>query len=104
MSGARKQIDVARLKADVTAASVELLSAHCATDRVRLQYSPQDIVAYGERNSLRLRLYTASFHKSRPTSKAQQTQIHRANFGLRACGRLAAGGKPALHRSTSLHG
>jgi hypothetical protein len=53
MSGARKPTDVARLKADVTAASVELLSAHCATDRIRLQYSPQDIVAFGERNSLR---------------------------------------------------
>jgi hypothetical protein len=59
MSGARKQIDVARLKADVTAASVELLSAHCATDRVRLQYSPQDIVAYGERNSLRRAIASA---------------------------------------------
>jgi hypothetical protein len=59
MSGARKQIDVARLKADVTAASVELLSAHCATDRVRLQYSPQDIVAFGERNSLRRAIASA---------------------------------------------
>ena len=59
MSGARKQIDVARLKADVSAASVELLSAHCATDRVRLQYSPQDIVAFGERNSLRRAIASA---------------------------------------------
>jgi hypothetical protein len=51
-SGARKQIDVVRLKADLAAASVELLSAHCAADRVRLQYSPQDIVAFGERRTL----------------------------------------------------
>lgn len=50
--GDGKQIDVARLKADLAAAGVELLSAQCATDRIRLQYSPQDIVAFGERHSL----------------------------------------------------
>lgn len=52
MPSRSKKVDVARLKADLAAASVELLSAHCATDRVRLQYSPQDIVAFGERASL----------------------------------------------------
>jgi hypothetical protein len=50
--GANKQINIVRLKADVAAASVELLSAHCASDRVRLQYSPQDIVAFAERRAL----------------------------------------------------
>jgi hypothetical protein len=50
--GAKKQIDVARLKADLAAASVELLSAHCAADRVRLQYSAEDIVALGDRRGL----------------------------------------------------
>ena len=50
--GVKKQIDVARLKADLAAASVELLSAHCAADRVRLQYSPQDIIQFGERRTL----------------------------------------------------
>jgi hypothetical protein len=59
MARARKQIDVTRLKADVAAASVELLSAHCATDRVRLQYSPQDIAAFGERHSLRRAIASA---------------------------------------------
>jgi hypothetical protein len=48
----KKQVDCARLKADLAAAGVELLSAHCAADRVRLQYSPQDIVAFGERRVL----------------------------------------------------
>jgi len=52
-SGSRKQIDVARLKADVAAAGVEILSAHCAADRVRLQYSPEDIVTFGERSTLK---------------------------------------------------
>lgn len=50
--GNGKQVDVARLKADLAAANVELLSAHCAADRIRLKYSPQDIVAFGERHSL----------------------------------------------------
>jgi hypothetical protein len=50
--GVKKQINIVRLKADVAAASVELLSAHCATDRVRLQYSPQDVVAFAERRAL----------------------------------------------------
>lgn len=52
-SGSRKQVDVTRLKADVTAAGVEILSAHCAADRVRLQYSPEDIVAFSERSTLK---------------------------------------------------
>ncbi|MFZ0863329.1 MAG: hypothetical protein ABR881_11150 [Candidatus Sulfotelmatobacter sp.] len=59
MAGARKHIDVARLKADLAAASVELLSAHCATDRIRLQYSPQDIAAFGERHSLQRAIASA---------------------------------------------
>jgi hypothetical protein len=51
-SGTKRQIDVNRLRADLAVAGVELLSAHCAADRVRLQYSPQDIVAFGERRAL----------------------------------------------------
>jgi len=49
----KRQIDVTRLRADLAAASVELLSAQCAADRVRLQYSPQDIVAFGEAKALK---------------------------------------------------
>ena len=52
-SGSGKKIDVARLKADVAAAGVEILSAQCAADRVRLQYSPEDIIAFGERSTLK---------------------------------------------------
>jgi len=51
--GSRKQIDVTRLKADVAAAGVEILSAHCAADRVRLNYSPEDIATFGERRTLK---------------------------------------------------
>ncbi len=57
--GSKKHIDIARLKADVSAACIELLSAHCAADRVRLQYSPQDVVAYGERRALQRAITSA---------------------------------------------
>jgi len=56
---ARKQVDVSRLKADLAAANVELLSAHCATDRVRLKYSVQDIVTFGDRHSLQQAIASA---------------------------------------------
>ncbi|MGZ4733496.1 MAG: hypothetical protein ACXVZH_15290 [Terriglobales bacterium] len=55
----RKQVDVARLNADLAAAGVELLSAHCATDRIRLKYSPQGIVAFGELHSLQRAIASA---------------------------------------------
>jgi hypothetical protein len=59
-SRSKKSIDVARLKADFYAAGIELLSAHCATDRIRLQYSPQDIVAVAERAAVRKAIASAS--------------------------------------------
>lgn len=58
-SGSRKQIDVVRLKADIAAASVEILSAQCATDRVRLNYSPQDVVSFADRKALKRAITSA---------------------------------------------
>ena len=57
--GSEKNVDVTRLKADLAAAAVELLSAHCAADRVRLQYSAQDIVSFGERVALKRAISSA---------------------------------------------
>jgi uncharacterized protein YlxW (UPF0749 family) len=67
-----KPIDAARLKADVASVGVELLSARCAVDRIRLQYSPQDIAALGDRNSLQQAIASAEvlhhlFSRSRLT-------------------------------------
>jgi len=59
VSGTRKQIDLVRLNADLAAAAVELLSAHCATDRVRLQFAPQDVAAFGDRPALRRAIASA---------------------------------------------
>ena len=50
---AKKPVDRSRLTADLTAASVELLSAQCAVDRVRLRYSVPDIVACADRQTLK---------------------------------------------------
>ena len=58
-SGSRKQVDVARLKADVAAAGVETLSARCAVDRIRLQYSPHDVVRFAEHNTLKKAITSA---------------------------------------------
>jgi hypothetical protein len=58
-SGSRKQVDVTRLKADVAAAGVEILSARCAVDRIRLQYSPHDVVQIAEHSTLRKAITSA---------------------------------------------
>jgi hypothetical protein len=55
----KKQIDMNRLRADLAAASVEMLSAQCATDRVRLQYSLQDIAVFGDPPALKRAIASA---------------------------------------------
>jgi hypothetical protein len=54
-----KNIDGTRLKADLAAAGVELLSAQCAADRLRLQYSPHDIAMLGEARMLKRAIASA---------------------------------------------
>lgn len=48
-----KQVGIARLTSDLRSVKVELLSAQCAADRLRLQYTIADIVSYGERQALK---------------------------------------------------
>ena len=55
-----KAAGIARLVSDLRAAKVELLSAQCATDRLRLQYSIADIVSFGERQALEAALASAA--------------------------------------------
>jgi hypothetical protein len=47
------QAAIGRLISDIRAVKVELLSAQCAADRLRMQYSISDIVSFGERQSLK---------------------------------------------------
>ncbi len=49
----RKQAEIARLASDLRTAKIELLSAQCAADRLRLQYSVADIISFGERQALK---------------------------------------------------
>lgn len=55
----KKQLDLHRLMADLAAAKVELLSAQCAADRIRLQYSPQDVATFGERQTVKRAIASA---------------------------------------------
>ena len=55
----KKQIDAVRLNADLASAKVELLSAQCSVDKIRLQYSPQDIAASADRQSLKRAIASA---------------------------------------------
>jgi hypothetical protein len=57
---ANRQAGVGRLISDLRAAKVELLSAQCATDRLRLQYSVADIVSFGEPQALKGAIASAS--------------------------------------------
>ena len=43
---------IVRLTADLRTVEVELLSAMCAADRLRLHYSPEEIARFGERHVL----------------------------------------------------
>jgi hypothetical protein len=56
----RRQAGVGRLISDLRAAKVELLSAQCAADRLRLQYSVADIVSFGEPHTLQGAIASAS--------------------------------------------
>ena len=49
----KKQAQVARLMSDLRSAKLELLSAQSAAERLRFQYSVQDIVVFGERQTLK---------------------------------------------------
>jgi hypothetical protein len=55
-----KPAGVGRLISDLRAAKVELLSAQCAADRLRLQYSIADIVSFGEPQTLQGAIASAS--------------------------------------------
>jgi len=48
-----RQAGIARLISDLRSAKVELLSAQCAADRLRMQYSVGEIVSFGEPRTLK---------------------------------------------------
>jgi hypothetical protein len=56
----KQQAGIAHLSFDLRAAKIELLSAQCAADRLRMQYSVADIVSFGERQALKGAIASAS--------------------------------------------
>jgi hypothetical protein len=54
------RVAIVQLNAELRHAQLELLSAECATDRLRLRFSPEDIGRYGERNVLRKAMASAT--------------------------------------------
>jgi hypothetical protein len=55
----KRPAKVARLMADLHNAKVELLSAQCAVDRLRIHYPIPYIVSFGERRTLERALASA---------------------------------------------
>jgi hypothetical protein len=47
------RVAIVQMNADLRHAQLELLSAQCATDRLRLRYSPGDLARYSEKDLLR---------------------------------------------------
>jgi hypothetical protein len=65
---------IVRLTADLRNAQVELLSAACAADRLRLHYSAEDVVRFGERQILHKAISSANALCSYFSSLAQKLE------------------------------
>lgn len=48
-SDAERRIDAYKLEGDLRDVYVELLSAQCAVDRIRMRYNPEDVAVRGNR-------------------------------------------------------
>lgn len=53
------RVAIAQLNSELRHAQLDLLSAQCATDRLRLRFSVEDLARYGERDVLRKTIGTA---------------------------------------------
>jgi hypothetical protein len=53
------RVAIAQMNSDLRHAQLDLLSAQCATDRLRLRFSVEDLARYGERDVLRKTIGTA---------------------------------------------
>jgi len=54
------RVAIVQMNADLRNAQLELLSAECATDRLRLRFSTEDVASYGQRDVLRKALASAT--------------------------------------------
>src|SRR5581483_1891506 len=69
---------IAQLNGDLRHAELELLSAQCATDRLRLRFKPEDVASFGQQDVLQKAIraasaiheYYSAIHQRLPKSKA----------------------------------
>ncbi|MGD0508544.1 MAG: hypothetical protein ABSA27_12150 [Terriglobales bacterium] len=97
------------MNAELRHAQVELLSAECAADRLRLRFSPDDVARFGERDVLRKAVASATALKEyfsnvarpisdpdsiapppRASSFQERKKVVAAIEGVRQCFRLFA--------------
>jgi len=81
-NGADDRVAIVQMNAELRHARLDLLSAQCATDRLRLRFSVEDLAQYGERDILRKAIGTAlalsdyylSIQKQLPTDTLPLTE------------------------------
>jgi hypothetical protein len=66
------RVAIIQMNAELRNAQLELLSAECAKDRLRLRFSAEEIACYGERDVLRKAVASATALKDYYSSIAQQ--------------------------------
>lgn len=59
-SKSEDRVAIAQMNAELRHAQIEMLSAECATDRLRLRFSAEDVACYGERDVLRKAVASAT--------------------------------------------
>lgn len=66
------RVAIVKMNAELRHAQLELLSAECATDRLRLRFSPENLARYGERDLLRKAVASANALKDYYSYVARQ--------------------------------
>jgi hypothetical protein len=54
------RVAIAQMNSELRNAELELISAHCATHQLRLRYSSEDLIRFGQRDVLRKSVQAAS--------------------------------------------
>jgi len=78
------RVAIVQMNAELRQAQLDLLSAECATDRLRLRFSPEDIACFGEREVLRKAVASAIALKDYYSCIAQQVSDPNSNAPPRA--------------------
>ncbi len=72
------RVAIVKMNAELQHAQLELLSAECATNRLRLRFSPENLARYGERDLLRKAVASATALKDYYSYIARQASEEKA--------------------------